>query len=708
MRAAALASVVITILAGGRILAQSALNADVVVLSDTSATMSTNDPKNAVVLVTRLFADIVPGKLAAVRLFDLSKDQSKVPNQQTNEKKPCPDRPSEMCSIVRLGPDAWDKAIEQKLVLSVRPSRGDSGFKSSLVELLKPSSMETDYMVSWGTIDRMFRDNASGDDVPKVVVWLSDGDADDWDKGARDAVKKVMDQGVAIRSLIFKAGNSDKVKQVGIEPFTVDGSPSDLMKAFADAFRYIVQAPFRADGVVAKDPKFTIKPHMEDVWVVTYGDESLSAASVTHDGKAVPADYAADHYNGSAYRVAHMKNPAEGTWEVSVTGGGPGVSYAVIQRSTITPYAEVAKDVTTGVAFPLVVGLRYGDSGQDLQPSDLPEPVKIEAQFNGQTIELHDDGSNGDAKAGDGKFTAMLTALNAGPVMIRVRAHNSFLDRVIKVTVNARGFFKYSGGPVDVNFGSVVAGQTVCRVVQFQAEQQGGVPFELRQLDTPPDGLHFELRAKGKRSTPGGDPITLLPGEEKSICLTTNRNAGDSRSDARVWANLVARGFDGTPVPLRMTWSVRALTFWEKWRNLILLILAALIVFFIVYGYIKPYRFPAGLAICYAPEMSELDDQTPQPVRMWRGVGIGFYRDARACLQDNYRITGTVRGAVATLHAGQRRIVYVRPGSRALYREEGLGEWEQIPPNGRRASMGEIYRVGDNGPFFRLSMRASS
>ena len=688
--------------------AQRVSNADVVVLSDTSATMSTNDPKNAVVLVTRLFADIVPGKLAAVRLFDLSKDQSKVPSESTNEKKPCPDRPSEMCSIVKLGAGYVEKAIDQHLVLAVRPSRGDSGFKSSLVELLRPSAMQTDYRVSWGAIDRLFHDNASPDDVPRVVVWLSDGDADDWDQGARDAAKKVLDQGVAVRSLIFKTGNTDKVKQVGIQPVSVDGSPSELMKAFADAFRYIVQAPFRADGVVAKNPTFKLMPHMEDVWVVTYGDESLSAANVTHDGKTVQADYASDHYNGSAYRVVYMKDPAEGAWEVHVTGGGPDVSYAVIQRSTITPFVNVAKEVTTGVAFPVVVSLRYGDSTQDLLPSDLPEPVKIEAQFNGQTIQLNDDGTNGDAKSGDGKFSAMLTANTAGPVVIRVRAHNTFMDRVVKVTVEARGFFRYSGGPVDIDFGSMKAGQVVCRVPQFTAEQQGGVPFELRQVQTLPEGLHFELRAKGKRSVPGGEPITLLPGEEKTVCLSAAKTAGDSRSDAQVWVNLAARGFDGSLVPLRMKWTVRELTFWEKWGTLILLILAALVICFIIYGYIKPNRFPAGLAICYAPEMSELDDQTPQPVRMWRGVGIGFYRDARACLQDNYRITGNRKAAVATLHAGQRRAVFVRPASRTLYREVGFGEWEQVPVTGRRAGQGEIYRVGDSGPFFRLSMRASS
>src|SRR5262249_22532386 len=161
-------------------------------------------------------------------------------------------------------------------------------------------------------------------------------------------------------------------------------------------------------------------------------------------------------------------------------------------------------------------------------------------------------------------------------------------------------------------------------------------------------------------------------------------------------------------VGMRMTWSVESLTFWERWGRIILLILGALLVAMIIYGYIRPHRFSPGLALCFAPAMNELDDQTPQPVRMWKGTKIGFYRDARACLQDNFRINGQMRGAVAVLRAGPRRAVFLHPGSRTLYREVGLGDWDEVPAKGRRAGQGEIYRCGDSGPYFRLSMRMSS
>ncbi len=69
-----------------------------------------------------------------------------------------------------------------------------------------------------------------------------------------------------------------------------------------------MQALLGVDGSVARNPQFVIKPHMEDVWVVVYGDESLSSASVSSGGKTVQADYASDHYHGSAYRVVFMND----------------------------------------------------------------------------------------------------------------------------------------------------------------------------------------------------------------------------------------------------------------------------------------------------------------------------------------------------------------------------------------------------------------
>lgn len=40
-----------------------------------------------------------------------------------------------------------------------------------------------------------------------------------------------------------------------------------------------------------------------------------------------------------------------------------------------------------------------------------------------------------------------------------------------------------------------------------------------------------------------------------------------------------------------------------------------------------------------------------------------------------------------------------------LYRETLDGEWEVVAQDGRRVRPGDIFRIGDNGPYFRIAVR---
>jgi hypothetical protein len=43
--------------------------------------------------------------------------------------------------------------------------------------------------------------------------------------------------------------------------------------------------------------------------------------------------------------------------------------------------------------------------------------------------------------------------------------------------------------------------------------------------------------------------------------------------------------------------------------------------------------------------------------------------------------------------------------STPLYREALDGDWEQVSADGRRNRAGDLFRVGESGPFFRTSVR---
>src|ERR1051326_9119344 len=121
--------------AGTRSEAQSSttdLRADVVVIVGTSISMAQPglDPERASLLVTKLLVDLVPGKLAVVRLVDLVADA--IPSAPTGQKAPCEDDPSKTCDVVAMPKDLLDQIRKSKLAALIRDTQGSASFKQSL------------------------------------------------------------------------------------------------------------------------------------------------------------------------------------------------------------------------------------------------------------------------------------------------------------------------------------------------------------------------------------------------------------------------------------------------------------------------------------------------------------------------------------------------------------------------------------------------
>lgn len=319
---------------------------------------------------------------------------------------------------------------------------------------------------------------------------------------------------------------------------------------------------------------------------------------------------------------------------------------------------------------------------------------------------LHDDGQHGDERAGDGRYTASVIFTSAGEVPVTLQATNGTLDISGLGKVKVWGGFDGVAGPIELDFGELKAGSRSCRNFIISARQLGEVPFGFRLLQNLPPEHTLVLESRQQGYQPGNPPLLLAPGDERQICLITTSRAGSSEARAQPWIELTIVAAHGTQdlADIHLRWCVHALTLWERWGLLLEILLALLIVLAIVYGYIKPHRFPRDLAITFVPEYEDLDNQ-PQPISQWSGVGIGFYRDAHAFLHPDFRISGKTRGAFVVLKATAGG-VWVAPIGTTLCREIELSEWEEIAEPGRDARTTVVYRVGERGPFFRISSTA--
>jgi hypothetical protein len=472
---------------------------------------------------------------------------------------------------------------------------------------------------------------------------------------------KLTGSGAELRAVVFGKG-STRFAEKNLIPVHRASSPAELVAAFTDDFRQIVQAPFK-NAASAPSRPFEMKRQIAEAWVVVYGDRTLGDVQIDTPGGIVAADYAQDMFpSAGGYKVAHFSRPLPGLYRVVATGGGSSVTYGVVQRSALTPELLEPRGAISGVAIPLVASLRT-PGGPDAPASELGEAVTLTAEIEGRTITLHDDGKDGDQTAGDGKYSAMAVFPNTGDVPVKLLARNSFLNRSGSGATDVSGSYRCPGCELSLDFGSGKAGKPLCLALNLPGNQQGTVPFELRTRAAFPPGYALELRSNGVSHRAGGRPLRLAPGQAAEMCLISSRDAPASRA-MREPAGGVAVAAGGGPdsqAALRLSWNVRALSFWERWGWLILSIVGVLMAMFVVYGYIKPYPFPPEMAVSFAPEYADLDDQIPQPLKQWRGVGIGFYRDAWACLHSDFRISQRHKSALAVLRASGNRSSVVLP-----------------------------------------------
>lgn len=693
-----------------QLMAEELARADVVVVVDTSTSMNEPgmDPERTSLLVTMLLADIVPGELAAVRLLDLVADADVLPSRATGETIPCSEDPTQPCERVEAASDWFQDAREKKLGALIRQQPGDTDYKQRLEKHLEQTIHNSKFGLAFRAAQGIFDDHLEGGEVPRVVIWLSDGRTDDA-FAVKEAVGELRQDGVTVEAIVFGRGDLRLAQDLGLEPRQVS-SPTAIMAAFADAFRTVVQAPYRIGDTISNKPSFEIKPNVDEAWVVVYGDDTLAMATLDGPDGVVEANHAADRWpRAGAYRVAYLRRPAAGSWTVRARGGGIGVAYAVVQRSALHPALLAPSEAISSAEVVLEAGVRAGLDGELLSAAEVLAEAALSASVQGQTYSLRDDGTAGDSTAGDGRYAARVRFQGSGPVEVKIQLDSPLVQRVAIGTVEVSGFFRYDGEPVIVDLGAVKAGESSCLPLPMSAERQGQVPLELRPLRPAPRDHALSVSFKAGRLESGGDSVLSAEGDAAELCLRTKRRAPSSRADGETWLELRLAGSDepSHAMPIALRWTVESLSFWELWGKVILALLAVLFLVFIIGGYVWPHRFQRSLALTFVPDSDELDEQSPQPVAQWRGVGIGFYRHARAFLHPDFRLSGQARGAISALHAEKNATRVQATRGSALSRQTLDGDWEAVDPQGRRARLGDIYRIGDKGPYFRITLQGS-
>lgn len=684
---------------------------EVAVIVDTSISMRERgmDPERSSLLVAKLLADIVPGELAVIRLLDLEADSARLPRRETAVSQACSEDPSARCGMVEPTSDWAQDARRGRFGLLARPARGEADYKRQLETQLAQTSHNSLFFLAFRAAQGHFESRVGGarPGANRTIVWLSDG-RDENVEQLRPAVAELRAAGVDIRAVIFGHGDRRIPEQLGL-PVDQARSPAELMRTFAQIFRRLVHAPYRVDGLVARAAELTVRPNVEELWAVFYGDDTLEEVTLSGPGGEVRADYAADRWPGAgAYRVVHLTDPAPGAWRIQARGGGPGLAYALIQRSALTPALLEPETAPAEAPVRLVAGIRAGRAGEPIADPQALEGARLVARIEDRTLELRDDGRDADARAGDGRFCAWYRFERTGTVPVELHLTAPVADRHARAEVKVSGVLRYQGPPVALDLGPIRAPGRVCRPVALEPRalvHQGEVALRAQALRDLPRGHTLSLRVGERDLSPGDGTQPWRPGEPLTLCLELSRAAPDFRALGEPWLRLAAGEGADREIVLQLRWESIGLGFWARWGWLILTLLALAAALLIALGFILPQRFAPTLAIGFAPDREDLDTYQPQSLRAWRGVGIGFYRDARAYLHPDYRLSGRAQGALAGLFAERLGTRVAPQRGLTLAREDFAGVFAPVPETGEPARLGEVYRIGDAGPFFRLSVR---
>ncbi len=223
--------------------------------------------------------------------------------------------------------------------------------------------------------------------------------------------------------------------------------------------------------------------------------------------------------------------------------------------------------------------------------------------------------------------------------------------------------------------------------------------FRIELIDVGRSCRSTPVRVVGEGTAPETTPIatprTKLSVNER-LCLQVPPCAGEKApAEAALRITPLDPASVGQTAEIPLAWTVerRSWIVCNLWW--ILAVLAALFLAWVVYGFIRPARFPPHAAVCTAGNVSGLKRAAAVTLVEVRGSGAGFYRDARLGLFVSGDLRGRVRGAACRIRASRTRGTVLEGGS-VECRNRRTRRWE--PPEdlatGHVPQEGAYYRSG--------------
>ena len=357
------------------------------------------------------------------------------------------------------------------------------------------------------------------------------------------------------------------------------------------------------------------------------------------------------------------------------------------------------------VGTPASLGVQARATPSSLSP--VP-PQAIEVYRDGKAqASLRDDGKNGDAQAGDGRYTGPWTPDKIGDHTLEFRPVGGSNAQPATAPVKVVGGIRF-GNPIPVALGRTGSDSQLQGRMDLSGDTVVKGEFALAlSSDYAASGSALEVNlGQGWVALDGhAQPLLLTPAGPRSWPLRLRVGdcpAGVGRADR---FNIEFTATDAAGQPLRHSIPLSVAIDQDPWLHcwwpVLAAAAAALLTGIVAYGFWSPSRFSPRLGVVLSPEQ-DMNEGFFHPIRAQSGTGSGFYRDARVYIRQDFRLSGSAKGELARLRAdGQRVRIRPAPGA-SVYRQNFDGDWEALPPEETPVHFGVVYKDSVGALFFEL------
>lgn len=180
------------------------------------------------------------------------------------------------------------------------------------------------------------------------------------------------------------------------------------------------------------------------------------------------------------------------------------------------------------------------------------------------------------------------------------------------------------------------------------------------------------------------------------VCLDVPRCAGEVSPDGvRLHVRPLTPEFADREATIGVKWTVVNRNPFACYGWLLGPLLGLLGLFLLVFGIVRPNRFPDGASLRVGANARAVKRSSGVVLTDCPGSGAGFYRDARLGLHGDGTCSGRLRDAILTLKAAPGGLVVI--SGRLQMQNRRSGQWEEADERtrGHTPISGAIYRVGD-------------